>query len=93
MIDYDGDWTQVIHPWQNEILDEECHTIIKSLGPDGENFLHIRSTPKGCRIIELTSEYKGTTLTKDQLDRFIEELKAISEELGRQSPRDEAGGD
>ncbi|WP_299724819.1 hypothetical protein [uncultured Tateyamaria sp.] len=86
MIDYDDDWQEVYHSYHNDHLEEECDTIIKSLGPDGANFLHLRVTPKGCRIIELIDHYKGVTLTKDQLDRFIEELKLISDELGKQEP-------
>lgn len=81
----DDDKYKPLHAWHDDILKEEHGTILECLGEDGINFLEFTIRPKGLRIVELVDEYQGTTLTKNQLDRLIAELIAISEKLGEKS--------
>lgn len=74
-----------LHEWHNRILEERQGTILECLGENGINFLEFKIRPNGLRIVELVDQYQGRTLTKNQLDRLIAELTAISEKLGEQS--------
>lgn len=74
-----------LHEWHDAILNEEHGTILECLGKNGINLLEFTITPRGLKIVELVDYYNGTTLTKNQLDRLIAELIAISEKLGKKS--------
>jgi hypothetical protein len=67
--------------WHNEIMTENFDTIVECLGEYGHAVTDIAITENGVRICELCDGYYGTTLTKNQLDRLIVELKAISDKL------------
>ena len=69
--------------WHDEILEETFETIIECLGENGAAVVDISLTENGVRMCELCDGYYGTTLSKAQLDRFIAELQALSEALGK----------
>jgi hypothetical protein len=69
--------------WHDEILEETFETIIECLGENGAAVVDIALTENGVRICELCDGYYGTTLSKAQLDRFITELQALSDALGK----------
>lgn len=71
------------YDWHDEILEETFETIIECLGENGAAVVDIALTENGVRICELCDGYYGTTLSKAQLDRFIAELQALSEALGK----------
>lgn len=79
----DDDWRSD-YPWQDMHLDEDFDTIIECLGPAGERVVQLDVTPMGLRFA--TRGENGRTLSKVQLDRFIEELKQISDQLEKQAP-------
>jgi hypothetical protein len=81
----DDDKYKPLHEWHDEIMPEPFDTILECLGENGIKFLEFTIRPNGLRIVELVDEYQGRTLTKNQLDRLIAELTAISEKLGKQS--------
>lgn len=70
------------YDWHHKILEEEFGKIIECLGEKGASVIDIALTDKGLRICELCDGYYGTTLSKDQLDRFISELQTLSAMLG-----------
>ncbi len=63
------------YEWQNEILKENCDTIIGCL--DEQKIVSIVLTPKGLQIVESCDSYYGATLTAMQVDRLIEEFKDL----------------
>ena len=70
-------------PTHDDILEEQCQTMIESLGCDGTGrsgakVVHIRKTEHGYRFVELCDEYYGVTLNQDQMERFIKELQALA---------------
>lgn len=69
--------------WHDEILEETFETIIECLGENGAAVVDIALTENGVRMCELCDGYYGTTLSKAQLDRFIAELQALSDALGK----------
>lgn len=71
------------YEWHHEILEENFATIIKCLGEKGAGVIDIALTDNGVRMCELCDGYYGTTLSKAQLDRFIAELQALSDALGK----------
>lgn len=77
------------YDWHHKILEEEFGTIIECLGEKGASVIDVALTNKGVRICELCGGYYGTTLSKDQLDRFIAELQAPSNNLAKVEPSDE----
>ena len=81
--------TRSPYPWQDQYLDEDFDTITECLGIRGERVLDIVLTPRGVRMTTASGGENGTTLSKNQLDRFIIELKALSERLEEPKPSDE----
>lgn len=77
------------YDWHHKILEEEFETIIECLGEKGASVIDIALTHKGVRICELCDGYYGTTLSKEQLDRFIAELQALSDNFAKLEPSDE----
>lgn len=71
------------YDWHEEILEETFETIIECLGENGAAVVDIALTKNGVRMCELCDGYYGTTLSKVQLDRFIAELQALSDALGK----------
>ena len=69
------------YPWQDDFLEEEFDTIIECLSFKGERVLDIVLTPRGVRMTTRSGGDNGRTLSKDQIDRFIHELMALSERL------------
>lgn len=69
--------------WHDEMLEEEFETIIECLGEHGASVIDIALTKNGVRMCELCDGHYGTTLSKAQLDRFIAELQALSDALGK----------
>lgn len=61
--------------WHDEILEEKNPTIIGSLLD--ARIVDFEVTTKGCRVMEACDNYFGATLSPWQLDRLIDELKAI----------------
>jgi hypothetical protein len=74
------------YEWHNQILEQQFKTIIECLGEKGASVIDIALTENGVRMCELCDGYYGTTLSKAQLDRFIAELQAISDTLGKSEP-------
>ncbi|MBC7147462.1 MAG: hypothetical protein H5U24_19030 [Thioclava marina] len=72
-----------VYEWHEEILEEKFETIIECLGEDGAAVIDVALTENGVRMCELCDGYHGTTLSKAQLDRFIAELQALSDALGK----------
>jgi hypothetical protein len=81
----DDDKDKPLYNWHDEIMPEPFDTILECLDREGEKLFSAKITEKGLRIWELCDEYYGPTLTKNQLDRLIAELTAISEKLSKQS--------
>lgn len=77
------------YDWHNAILEEEFGAIIECLGENGASVVDVALTENGVRICELCDGWYGTTLSKSQLDRFIAELQALSDALGRKEPSSE----
>ncbi|MFV0645230.1 MAG: hypothetical protein ACK5NN_12150 [Sphingomonadaceae bacterium] len=77
------------YDWHHAKVEEEFGSIIECLGEKGASVIDIALTHKGVRICELCDGYYGTTLSKDQLDRFIVELQALSDKLAKLEPSDE----
>lgn len=71
------------YEWHNQILEQKFETIIECLGEKGASVIDIALTRNGVRMCELCDGYYGTTLSKAQLDRFIAELQALSDALGK----------
>lgn len=78
------DSTDTLYSWHDEIMPEPFDTILECLGSEGAKLFSVEITPKGLQIVELCDGYYGTTLTKKQLNRLIEELSALSQKLGGQ---------
>lgn len=64
--------------WNDKTLKEEMPTIIDSLGWDGDWVIYIKKTEFGYRFTECCDGYFGTTLSQEQIERFIKELRALS---------------
>ncbi|MDJ1008623.1 MAG: hypothetical protein QNJ13_12455 [Paracoccaceae bacterium] len=71
------------YEWHDEILEQEFETIIECLGEHGAAVIDVVLTENGVRMCELCDGYYGTTLSKVQLDRFVAELQAMSDALGK----------
>jgi len=71
------------YEWHDEILEEKFETIIECLGENGAGVIDVALTKHGVRMCEVCDGYYGTTLSKAQLDRFIAELQALSDALGK----------
>lgn len=63
--------------WHNQILEESQNTILACLGEEEAKIFGIERTEIGFRIWEECDGYHGRTLTHNQLERLIDELKEL----------------
>lgn len=64
---------------QDEILEPEFDSILKSLGEDGAKIFSLRKTRKGYKFVECCDEYYGITLKQEQFRKLIEEMTDLLE--------------
>jgi len=57
------------------ILEEENGSVLQGL--DRANILSVEKTEKGYEFVDGCDCYYGRTLTREQLDKLIEELKSL----------------
>ncbi len=60
----------------DEILEEERDSIIGSL--EAAKVIQITKTEHGYQFVELCDGYYGTSLSQEQMERFIGELQALA---------------
>ena len=70
----------MIYDWHYHPLEEKKHTILDCLSD--KNIVLFELTESGLIIVEACDCYYGATLSANQLDRLIEELKALRKKLG-----------
>jgi hypothetical protein len=68
------------YDWHDEILKESNRRIVECLGEKQAKIVSIEKTARGYRIVELCDGYYGRTLSQEQMERLIEELRQLNKQ-------------